>query len=461
MSLRIRRGTEAQRTTIVFDMGEIVYTTDSKKLYIGDGVTTGGTNVLLNMAGAGVTYNPSTQALDFTAAGLTTSSVNEGSNKYFTTQRAQDAAASLFTAVGSPTSTGTIGATTAPSTVTVSSTTGLAVGERFVVAGTGGGGLTAGTYYIESIVDSTHILLASSLVNAQAGTAITSFSSASISGTTWTAGGTDSGITFAYDSINHVMNVTSTGTGLMSVVADTAPSLGGNLSLKGFNISGTGNITLTGSGTFTGAHSGNVTTSSLNAQLGAALGLNGYNITGTGNINIAGTVTTTDLITNAINGGSSAIILTSSNQTPFELNSIGAGTLVSGTLPVLALNSSRGTSASPVNTVAGDYLHGINFTGYYNSGYVSSGSIISSWDSTATLSSSHPASSLTLVTGNNSSYNILVYNSAAVLSGATIQTNSFAGSGAYPTPAAGMIIFDTNTSHFFGYNGTTWKQLDN
>ena len=29
------------------------------------------------------------------------------------------------------------------------------------------------------------------------------------------------------------------------------------------------------------------------------------------------------------------------------------------------------------------------------------------------------------------------------------------------TPVAGMIYFNTNDKHFYGYNGTTWKQLDN
>lgn len=42
MSLQIRRGTNAERTSVVFDSGEPVWTTDGKKLYIGDGTTSGG-----------------------------------------------------------------------------------------------------------------------------------------------------------------------------------------------------------------------------------------------------------------------------------------------------------------------------------------------------------------------------------------------------------------------------------
>ena len=42
MSLRIRRGTDAERTGVTFLEGELVYTTDTKKLYLGDGTTAGG-----------------------------------------------------------------------------------------------------------------------------------------------------------------------------------------------------------------------------------------------------------------------------------------------------------------------------------------------------------------------------------------------------------------------------------
>jgi len=46
MALQIRRGTEAQRLALsgvdVPSQGELLYTTDTKKLYIGDGVSAGG-----------------------------------------------------------------------------------------------------------------------------------------------------------------------------------------------------------------------------------------------------------------------------------------------------------------------------------------------------------------------------------------------------------------------------------
>jgi hypothetical protein len=45
MTLRLRRGTEAERVSVIFQEGELVYVTDTKELYSGDGVTPGGIKV--------------------------------------------------------------------------------------------------------------------------------------------------------------------------------------------------------------------------------------------------------------------------------------------------------------------------------------------------------------------------------------------------------------------------------
>jgi hypothetical protein len=42
IKLKVRRGTDVQRKLIVLDQGEIGYTVDSKRLFVGDGTTTGG-----------------------------------------------------------------------------------------------------------------------------------------------------------------------------------------------------------------------------------------------------------------------------------------------------------------------------------------------------------------------------------------------------------------------------------
>lgn len=45
MALQLRRGSDAERIAITFAEGELVYTTDTKKIWIGDGTTPGGVNV--------------------------------------------------------------------------------------------------------------------------------------------------------------------------------------------------------------------------------------------------------------------------------------------------------------------------------------------------------------------------------------------------------------------------------
>ena len=42
MAFKIRRGTNAERLTITPAQGELIFTTDTKKLYVGDGSTVGG-----------------------------------------------------------------------------------------------------------------------------------------------------------------------------------------------------------------------------------------------------------------------------------------------------------------------------------------------------------------------------------------------------------------------------------
>ena len=429
MSLRIRRGTDAQRQTLTFDQGEVVYTTDTKKLYVGDGITAGGQNILATSGGAGVTFNATTQQFDFNtvALGLTTSDVTEGTRKYFTTQRAQDAAASLFTATGSPSSSGTITGTIATGTIVLASAdASLVQGSRMVIAGAGGNGISAGTYYVVSAVG-TSVVLASSLANATNGTAITGINTGSVTGTTYTAGGTDSGITFSYDSVNHVMNVVSSGT--TSLINDNNPRLSANLNLLNYNIvsTGTGVINITG----------NIT--SAGTVTGATLSATNANIT---NVNSA--------FINVPDASVGLQILAKSG------NSFSA-------------NYYNGTSASPTAISTGA-LSGmaISIKGYIGSNtYQFAGAMIAQWDVGATLTDSAPKSSVSLASGaggNNNQFATLT--SAGVWQAPALQANGptgtgYNGSGNYPTPSAGMIIFDSSNNHFYGYNGTLWKQLDN
>lgn len=45
MAIKIRRGLDADRLSVVFEEGEVIYTTDTKSFFIGDGVTAGGNQI--------------------------------------------------------------------------------------------------------------------------------------------------------------------------------------------------------------------------------------------------------------------------------------------------------------------------------------------------------------------------------------------------------------------------------
>ena len=61
MALKLRRGTDAQRQSITPEEGELIYTTDNKEVFVGDGSTTGGVLVTGGGGGGGSTYNISAE----------------------------------------------------------------------------------------------------------------------------------------------------------------------------------------------------------------------------------------------------------------------------------------------------------------------------------------------------------------------------------------------------------------
>jgi hypothetical protein len=61
MALRLRRGSDTDRQTETFAQGELIYVTDTKQLYVGDGITIGGVLVTSTSAGSPATL---TQNLD-------------------------------------------------------------------------------------------------------------------------------------------------------------------------------------------------------------------------------------------------------------------------------------------------------------------------------------------------------------------------------------------------------------
>jgi hypothetical protein len=112
MPLRLRRGTDAERQTITPAEGELVYTTDFKKIYVGDGETIGGIDIVGGVSGdliANVNLNG--YAIEGPGNILITgniSSTNLLSNGLLTLTGTLVTSSSGFIAVGSGNSIGTI-----------------------------------------------------------------------------------------------------------------------------------------------------------------------------------------------------------------------------------------------------------------------------------------------------------------------------------------------------------------
>lgn len=168
MALRLRRGTNAERATRVFDLAEPVWVTDKNQLWIGTG--TGSVDPIQSYAGTGLSYSYNSTnggRLSVSLSGLNTDSLTEGTNnKYFSNTLAETAVAQMI------------------------------------------------------------------------------------------SNGTQDGIVFTYDPVEHSLSAT-VDTSAFLVSADTAPTLAGDLSLNNFDIKGAGKIKLgTGSNIATIANSG-------------------------------------------------------------------------------------------------------------------------------------------------------------------------------------------------------------
>lgn len=439
MSLRIRRGTEAQRTGQVFDLGELVVTTDEFKLFVGDGQTAGGQNIAQHLNGTGLAFNADTGKLDVHIS-LTTDDIAEGSNnKYFTVERAQDA----------------VGAAIAAGTQT-----GITVTYNDNGDSTGS---------INFTVDPDQV-------------GITSVSQ----DTTPALGGN---LTLSSHNITGTGNIDITGSIKASV------GLGGDLSLNTHSITGTGAINITGTAT--------VDALVVNDIVDSNLDLNLNNINNVGSLFV---LSTTNL------RGVNAV---SSLGTPNVAANFTAVTDGSSTGSWVEFNSSRNSVTAPTPLVAGDVIGGFRINGLVAPNTTSPfGLFAATVNATANISDPLPAGRVSIGVPNGTSMTLYEFNSNGLLQASSIavgdgtasspsikfgtdagtdtgfyhpgdgivcvaangqekarfdsggfRTPGFAkvgsfATGAEPSPAEeGMIIFDSDTKKFKGWNGTIWADL--
>jgi hypothetical protein len=282
---------------------------------------------------------------------------------------------------------------------------------------------------------------------------------------------TSAGTGLIWNATTQRLDYNGSGTGIVSVQADANPTLGGNLNLNNRNITGSGNINISGTVTAT-QFVGTRVSADTSPQLGGNLNLNNRNITGIGNISNTGTITTTSIITNGaltvgggvagvltanyVSGGASAINLSSSNNGAVNIQSFTTnGSNVNSVN--LSIQVSRGSVAAPTTVLANDVLGGIIISGYNGTSYKPTGFITSQLDATAVLSDVYPASSIGFGSGGGGFViNIAKLDASGRWNSPRLQITAYA-TGSYPSsPIQGEIIFDSTTKKFMGHNGTAW-----
>ena len=72
IQVQLRRGTDAQNSAFTGAVGELVYATDTKELFIHDGVTAGGTSVAASVADDSITFAKIEEIADQTILGNNT-----------------------------------------------------------------------------------------------------------------------------------------------------------------------------------------------------------------------------------------------------------------------------------------------------------------------------------------------------------------------------------------------------
>lgn len=361
MGLRIRRGSDEARANTSLEQGELVWTSSQgttganyHQLWVGTGVGTGGVNILETSAGYGLSWDATTQRLE--VSGLTADDVANGvNNKYFSTELAQDAAASLFTT------------------------------------------------------------------------------------------GTHTNIQFQYDDNLGKINATVTldGIGLTNIVDDTSPQLGGNLDLNEFDVTGTGNIDITGDISNTGT------------------------LTVTGDVSLTGNLENGSLIVSDAEIYASGITSTNARLSfDANVNLIGKSiNLGAGNETTAYMNIYVSSTSGNLKVLEDAPLHAQVVFAHNGVEFVESGGI--SYGSVGTITTGDPSvpMNLTVFLGNGtdalgSGPGIFSFNNDGSFVAPVVQTGVYTATPeTRPTGVKGMIIFNDTTGKFQGFNGSTWVDL--
>jgi hypothetical protein len=423
MSLRIRRGTEAQRTGATFDLGEIVYATDTNKLYVGDGVNAGGKNILATSAGTGLIWNTVTQRLDFNGSG--TGIVNVQADATPSLGGNLNLSNRSITGTGNINITGTVTATQFVGTRVVSDTNPNLGGNlntgAFNITGTGS--ISAATITTTGRITSNALTVSNGVTVDQ----ITDFANgvtlSSNSNSAFFVKAPTDGTAF-----NSVSMYVQAFRGTVSAPTNTQSSdiLGGYI-MSGLTASGYKNA-------------GGVT-----AQWDPSAVLTDYFPASNLFISSGGSGFVTNVATFDSKGRF--------NSPRFRVGSWAAGSLI----PNVTSFTSSGTS---VNTAA-TYLN-VTQTSTSGSG---TGAIFTIKKTGSGTAYSGNITVIVFYSGSGYAVGNTIILPGTSLGGTspandlTITVGTAVGVSRPQAPLPGEIIFDSSSNHFFGYNGTAWVQF--
>lgn len=411
MPLQIRRGTNAERlaNAVPFAVGELIYVTDTNKLYIGDG----------SMYGVQVTGFDATNAIDAVAGALIAGVNTNISFTYGTTQQLAgriDAAVSLdtlltdldldgnnITGTGGINITGDIAATNITAHVLADDATELinSTTKKINLNGTVQGNIIPdadvsydiganGARFRDLWLSGTSIHLGTALITAS-GTSIDIPAGSTIDGNQILAANAQgvfqadlNGSVFADDSM---------------MIIDSTEGL----------VVGDVNNNSTSSLTFT---AGSTTTNGI---------IKGYN--------------------------------TVANFT--EFNTI-TGT---GTSAWIDIQSSRGSLTAPTATQDNDPLSGILLFGHNGTTFKRS-VIIGGYQDGALVNNEVPGAFIVnTMNSTGTADNELTFDSRGVLTAPVVKVTGYATGSEPANPEEGWMIFNSSTKKFLGFNGTSWVEL--
>ncbi len=291
-------------------------------------------------------------------------------------------------------------------------------------------------------------------------------------------GGTHTGISFTYDTALNTMAATVDLSSFMgnitasslkgSVFADDSSIMVDAVDQKIYASGGfTGNLTGNVTGNLTGNVSGNVTGNVSGNVTGNLTGNVTGNLTGyhtgdmTGSVFADDSTIMVDGITHAITatGGLTAVNIYSDN---IFADDSGIGLNVKAkTGNSFSTNYYNGTRDVPTAISAGSNVGAVSIKGFNGTTYAFAGAINAAWDATANTATDYPASTVSILAGNNTSSPVAAtFDKEGTFEAPILKVGSYDNTGeAAITGSIGMIIYNTTTNKFRGYSNAGWVDL--